>query len=50
MYVFQVAISGADSGIDPMAATSRPRMRAMKYLASDPGGIMSSTSQPKRSR
>jgi hypothetical protein len=46
--VFHIAIGGAASGIDPTAATSPPRSRAMKYLASDAGGITSSNSQPKR--
>ena len=32
-YVFHIAIGGAASGIDPIAATSPPRIWAMKYLA-----------------
>jgi hypothetical protein len=48
MYVSHIATDGADSGIDPTAATSAPCRRAMKYLPSDPGGITSSNSQPKR--
>ena len=43
-----MAACGAASGIDPTAATSPPRIRAMKYLPSDPGGITSSNSHPKR--
>jgi len=48
MYVSHIAVGGADSGIDPTAATARPRRRAMKYLPGAPGGITSSNSQPKR--
>jgi hypothetical protein len=48
MYVFQVAIWGAASGIEPTAATSPPRIRAMKYLPPASAGITSSSSQPKR--
>jgi thiosulfate/3-mercaptopyruvate sulfurtransferase len=33
-------------GNDPTAATSPPRIRAMKYAPSDPGGMTSSNSQP----
>jgi hypothetical protein len=35
---------------EPLAATSRPRGRATKYLLSDSGGITFSSSQPKRPR
>jgi hypothetical protein len=47
-YVFHVAAGGSDSGIDPTAATSPPRIRAVKYLPSDPAGITFSNSHPKR--
>ena len=46
-YVFHIAIGGAPSGCEPTAATSRPRIRAMKYLPGASGGITSSNSQPK---
>jgi len=48
-YVFHVAIAGAASGIEPTAATSPLRMRAMRYFAPDDGGMTSSSSQPKSS-
>jgi len=35
-------------GVDPTAATSPPRTRAMKYLPSDSGGITSSNCQSNR--
>ena len=44
MYVFQVGVP-APSG-ELMAATSRPRIRAMKYLPGESGGIAFSLSQP----
>jgi hypothetical protein len=61
-YVFHIAVGGAASGIDRMAATSPPctspdrskmdeplvSARAMKYLSSELGGITSSNSQSKR--
>ena len=47
-YVFHLAMGGPPSGIPPTAATSPPRIRALKYLASDPGGITSSNSHPNR--
>jgi len=34
-------------GRELIAATSRPRMRAMKYLAPASGGMTCSSSQPK---
>ena len=49
MYVFHIAMGGAPSGIEPTAATSPPRIRAMKYWPSDPSGITSSNSQGKSS-
>ena len=48
MYVFQVAMGGPPSGIPLTAATLPPRIRALKYLPSDPGGITSSNSHPNR--
>ena len=48
MYVSHVAFGGADSGSDPTAATAPPGRAAMTYLPSDPSGIASSNSQPKR--
>ena len=44
MYVFQVGVSGSIWLL--MAATSRPRIRAMKYLPGESGGIAFSLSQP----
>src|SRR5437660_1141799 len=41
MYVFQVAIGGAPSGIPFTPATSRSWSRAMKYFWPEPGGITS---------
>ena len=48
-YVFHIAIGGAPSGTEPTAATSPPRMRAMKYLPGESGGMTSSNSHPNRS-
>ena len=49
-YVFHIASGGAASGIEPTAATSPPRIRAMKYLPGESGGITSSNSHPKSPR
>ena len=49
-YVFHIAIGGAPSGIDETAATSPPRMRAMRYTPSEPSGITSSNAHPNRPR
>jgi len=38
----------APAGIDPTAATSPPRIRPIKYVPSDPSGIMFSNSHPNR--
>jgi hypothetical protein len=47
-YVSHVAVDGADSAVDPTAATAPPCRPAMKYLPSDSGGITFSNVQPKR--
>jgi len=49
IYVFHTAVGGAASGVDPIAATARPRSSAMKYPPGASAGTRSSSSQPKSS-
>jgi hypothetical protein len=49
-YVFHIAIGGAPSGIDPIAAASLPCNRPMMYSPSAHSGIMFSNSHPNKPR